>query len=156
MPSKLGSGNCQRAMLTTILDYHTPILDIWQKPTLQIKWFYTFQSYTTVKNYLYDKYHVEWADRLRYYNGNWYGISTPSSECAWLETPEWYCLPFCEFVKLVDFKYHLLTTSSRKILNTYTTIYISSQYSIYEVFPDVSEEKLNKVYKYMEVNLLES
>ena len=142
-------------MLTTIVDYHTPILEIWQKPTLQVKWFYTPYSYSLVKNFLYDKYHIEWADRLRFYSGNWYGITPSSNGIAWLETPEWYCMPFGEFVKLIDFKYHLLNTTSGKVLNTYTTIYISSQYTIYEVFPETSDEKIDKICKYMEINLLE-
>ena len=143
-------------MLTTVVDYHTPIVEIWQKPTLQIKWFYSFQKYSTVKNYLYDKYHVEWADYLRYYQKTWYGVNTQSYEKAWLELPERYLIPFAEFIRLIDFKIHTLNTKSGKVLNTYTTVYISSQYSIYDVFPEVSESKLDKICKFMEINIVES
>ena len=61
-------------MLRTICDYHTPIIDIWQKPTLQIKWFYTRQDYEIVLDYLMNILEETSFDYVRYSNGLWYGV----------------------------------------------------------------------------------
>lgn len=142
-------------MLRTFTDYHTPIIDIWQKPSLQIKWFYSQKNYSMVKTYLFDNYHVEWADYLRYYNNKWNGITSIPNVKAWLECPEWYSIPFKDFVNLIDFKIHTLNTSRGKIQNPYTTIFISSHYSIYDVYSEVSSEKINKICRFMEINLID-
>lgn len=142
-------------MLRTVVDYHTPIIEIWQKPRLQIKWYYTRQDYTIVRNYLTDHLHIEWADYLRYHSGLWYGITTIPEVSAWLECPERYSIPFKDFLTLVDFKIRSFHTVDGLIPNKYNTVIISSRYTLYEIYPDINKTNLNKICQFMEVNRLE-
>lgn len=142
-------------MLRTTVDYHTPIVDIWQKPTLQIKWFYTQQDYGIVMDYIVQQLETTRFDYLRYVAGLWYGIGQVSSQYAWLDQPERYSLPFTEFLKLVDFKIKQFKTPYGKIDNQYTTIYISSRHTLYELYPEISNAKLEKVIQFMDVNRIE-
>lgn len=144
-------------MLRTICDYHTPIIDIWQKPTLQIKWFYTRQDYEIVLDYLMNILEETSFDYVRYSNGLWYGV-TPgkyATQIAWLDQPEKTLIPFLEFIKLIDFKTSFLQTIEGKIENRYTTIYISSKKTLYELYPGVSEQKLQKIIQFIDVNRIE-
>lgn len=142
-------------MLRTTVDYHTPILDIWQKPTLEIKWFYTRQDYSIVMDYVLEQLEKKRFDCLRYVGGFWYGTSFHKTQYAWLDLPERYTIPFTEFLKLIDFKIKQLKTPYGKVDNQYTTIYISSRHTLYELYPDISDEKLDKIVQFMDVNRLE-
>lgn len=142
-------------MLRTTVDYHTPILDIWQKPTLEIKWFYTRQDYSIVMDYVLEQLEKTRFDCLRYVGGFWYGTSFHKTQYAWLDLPERYTIPFTEFLKLIDFKIKQLKTPYGKVDNQYTTIYISSRLTLYELYPDISDEKLDKIVQFMDVNRLE-
>lgn len=142
-------------MLRTTIDYHTPIVDIWQKPTLDIKWFYTRQDYSIVMDYVIDQLETTCFDYLRYVGGFWYGIQPHNMRYAWLDLPERYSIPFTEFLKLIDFKIKQLKTPYGKVDNQYTTIYISSRHTLYELYPEISDEKLAKIVQFMDVNRLE-
>lgn len=143
-------------MLRTTIDYHTPIVDIWQKPTLDIKWFYTRQEYSLVTDYIIKQLETIRFDYLRYTSGIWHGIPHEQASIAWLDRPEQYTLPFQEFLKLIDFKVRQLTTLHGKCDNLYTTIYITSQHTIFELFPGISEYKLYKIVQFMDINRLET
>ena len=134
-------------MLQTTIDYHTHIIDIWQKPTLQIKWFYTRQDYSIVMEYIMQQLETINFDYLRYIGSFWYGTSFHKTQYAWLDLPERYAIPFTEFLKLIDFKIKQLKTPYGKIDNQYTTIYISSRHTLYELYPEISDEKLGKIVK---------
>lgn len=123
--------------MITFKDFHTPIVELYQKQAIEIYYLYSKENWFIVDMEIRNILEHEQHDSIKYFNGVWYGVTPNHNKrnIAHLDQPELTDLTFPKLIELIDFKYHILKTIRGNHINTYTKIYITSKYSLKQLFP---------------------
>lgn len=134
-------------------DYHTPILELYQKTDLRVFYMYSERNYDLIELEMGNILGNQQYDLLWYAEGVWYGVTPQHNKrkIAYLNCPEKMQLPFVKLIELIDFQYHVLKTSRGNHTNTYETVYISSHLSLEELFPRKNHKFLNNLSHWISV-----
>ena len=134
-------------------DFHTHILDLFQKPNLQVWYMYSQNNYFLVNIEITNILENVEHDSIRYCNNTWYGVSKNQErrKVAYFDRPELQNITIRKFMELVDFQYHVLKTSHGNHINTYQEIFITSQYPIKELMPNIPPLYLERLLKWIKI-----